>query len=194
MREAVIWFGGLTETADMVNNGIMWILAAIALIALADCFLGIRVYPAVVSGGLFCVTAAVFCLLWKEKQSWLYVAAGFCVVGAVLAFLGFRWKKTGAVLLCGAECAMLILVSGGHVFLAFLGGIAGAVFTYRYTDIGIMLFQSLCGALIFYDLAYLLLGKQSAYGILWYLGNIGLFAAGLCIQLLINKRTGGNKG
>lgn len=187
VEETILWFGVLTGIEEVVNSGLPLIMAAVALASLLLCFLGFRIYPAVFSGIVFFLTAAVFCLLWKERYSWLYVSAGFCVVGAVLAFLGFRCKNMGAVLLCGLESAMLAAVMWGNPVAAAAAGILGGILTFYVPFAGVVIYQALCGGLLCLDITFRLFEITLPVSRLWCLENAALIAAGLAVQIIMNR-------
>lgn len=187
VEETILWFGVLTGIEEVVNSGLPLIMAAVALASLLLCFLGFRIYPAVFSGIVFFLTAAVFCLLWKERYSWLYVSAGFCVVGAVLAFLGFRCKNMGAVLLCGLESAMLAAIMWGNPLIAAAAGTLGGILTFCFPFAGVVTYQALCGGLLCLDITCRLFEITLPVSRLWCLENAALIAAGLAVQIIMNR-------
>lgn len=174
-------FGLLTGLEDAINQGMPWIIGALSIIALAACFFGIKIYRIIFSGLLFIGTCVLCCLLWKDKHPWLYVAATFSIVGVTLAFIGFRWKKLGAVLVCALEGCLLAYLVGNPLVVIILFGMIDGLFVFWFPVIGLIVFQSVCGSFLFVTLQE---------NILWFPNfQIPFFiVTGMLLQWLLSQR------
>ena len=181
IENSIRWFGLLTGLEDAINQGMPWIIGALSIIALAACFFGIKIYRIIFSGLLFIGTCVLCCLLWKDRYPWLYVAAIFSVVGVTLAFIGFRWKKLGAVLVCALEGCLLAYLVGNPLVVIILFGMIDGLFVFWFPVIGLIVFQSVCGSFLFVTLQE---------NILWF-PNFQvpfLIVMGMLLQWFISQR------
>ncbi|SCK02515.1 Uncharacterised protein [uncultured Eubacterium sp.] len=181
IENSIRWFGLLTGLEDAINQGMPWIIGALSIIALAACFFGIKIYRIIFSGLLFIGTCVLCCLLWKDRYPWLYVAATFSIVGVTLAFIGFRWKKLGAVLVCALEGCLLAYLVGNPLVVIILFGMLDGLFVFWFPVIGLIVFQSVCGSFLFVTLQE---------NILWF-PNFQvpfLIVMGMLLQWFISQR------
>lgn len=181
IENSIRWFGLLTGLEDAINQGMPWIIGALSIIALAACFFGIKIYHIIFSGLLFISTCVLCCLLWKDRYPWLYVAATFSIVGVTLAFIGFRWKKLGAVLVCALEGCLLAYLVGNPLVVIILFGMLDGLFVFWFPVIGLIVFQSVCGSFLFVTLQE---------NILWF-PNFQvpfLIVMGMLLQWFISQR------
>lgn len=181
IENSIRWFGLLTGLEDAINQGMPWVIGALSIIALAACFFGIKIYRIIFSGLLFIGTCVLCCLLWKDRYPWLYVAATFSIVGVTLAFIGFRWKKLGAVLVCALEGCLLAYLVGNPLVVIILFGMLDGLFVFWFPVIGLIVFQSVCGSFLFVTLQE---------NILWF-PNFQvpfLIVMGMLLQWFISQR------
>ena len=181
IENSIGWFGQLTGLEHLIVPGMPWIIGGLSIIALASCFLGIKTYRVKFSGLLFLGACILFCLIWKDSQPWRYVAAAFSIVGVTLAFIGFRWKKLGAVAVCAMEGCLLAYLVGSPLGVILLFGLLDGLFAYWFPIVGLIVFQSVCGSLLFVTLQE---------DILWFpdFQVPLLIAAGVLLQWLISQK------
>lgn len=152
VENSIRWFGLLTGLENVIDQGMPWIIGTLSVVALAACFLGIKIYRVIFSGLLFLGTCIFCCLLWKDSYPWLYVAATFSIVGVSLAFIGFRWKKLGVVLVCALEGCLLAYLAGTPLVVTILFGFLDGLFAFWFPVIGLIVFQTVCGSFLFVTL------------------------------------------
>lgn len=181
IENGIRWFGQLTGLEGVINQGMPWIIGGLSIIALVACFFGIKIYRVIFSTLLFIGTCILCCLLWKDKYPWLYVAATFSIIGVTLAFIGFRWKKLGAVVVCAVEAFLLAYLVGSPLVVALVFGAIDGVFVFWFPVMGLIVFQTVCGSVLFVTLQE---------NMLWFPNfQIPFFiVTGMLLQWLISRR------
>lgn len=155
----------------------------LGILAVLLCFLGVRSFHLVTAGALYIGVILLSCVLLRDRMAWGKLTVFFSITGFILAFMGFQWKRAGAVV----TSALAAVVFGGFlglpaVAMALCGILGGVLAAYRP---GV----TVCGATAAFG-GVLLAALSPVRGAAGAALAAALVLAGLGVQLLLAKRQG----
>lgn len=155
----------------------------LGILAVLLCFLGVRTFHLVTAGALYIGVILLSCMLLRDRMVWGDLTVLFAVVGFILAFMGFQWKRAGAVVTSALTAAAFGCLFGLPPVLAVLCGVLGGILAARYPG------PAVCGATAAFG-GVLLASLSPVQGAAGVALAAALVLAGLGVQLLLAKRQG----
>lgn len=165
IQNVLEWYGKVCHIQEFVKTHIMWILWIVLVISLCTLLFGIKIYRYLFSGALFFGTILVFCLLLPDSK-WIYVVAGFSVVGVSLAILGFHWKIGGLILYGAIEVAIGVQLIWNQPILTIVTAILSGILIFFLPIIATLAAQAYGSGVLLYLLFVELLPKSELQGAL----------------------------
>lgn len=153
IQEGVLRFAretGILAQLERYETAALWVLAALGLLL---CLAGIRVYRACCAGLLFLLTAALTCVLLRDRAAWREVVTCFSVLGVTLSFLALFWNRLDACLICAAigGCAGWLLTEG--MWGAMLLGLTCLILTLTFPVETLRILTAAMGSRILWEAA-----------------------------------------
>lgn len=97
IQNALEWYGSKCHIQDFIMKYDFRIMVVLLVLSFGILLIGLKLYRYIFSSYLFFGTILVACLLFPNSK-WIYVVAGFSVIGVCLAIIGFHWKIAGLVM------------------------------------------------------------------------------------------------
>lgn len=151
------------------------------------CFFGFKLYRVMLFAATFMGLAILTCLLLQNRMEWGMVVAVFTVLGGILSFAAFFWRKIGAISIAALWGFVL-----GQFFLPdlWMATIAAAVFgvlAFFFTFDVVVISSTLVGSIIlgFFGASFIpsinLISEQ-------FSATLGLVIFGCLFQYLTNRK------
>lgn len=172
--------GILGEIRQYQNFGI-WILL---LLGCTICFLGFKIYRGLFSIIIFMLIALGSSMMLEGRMDWGSVVTLFAVGGIALAVLGYGWKRLGGFIVCAVSGALMAGTFSTSWWVMGLAALILGVLVLVFPVITICFTTAVYGSWLFLDVLYLMIGKDTGYGI-WV---VLLAAAGCLLQLYMNRK------
>lgn len=172
--------GILGEIRQYQDSGI-WILL---LLGCTICLFGFKIYRGLFSVIVFMLIALGSSMLLGGRMDWGSVVTLFAVGGIALAVLGYGWKRLGGVIVCAVSGALMANTFSTSLWVMGLAALILGGLVLVFPVITICFTTAVYGSWLFLDVLYLMLGKDTGYGI-WV---VLLAAAGCLLQLYMNRK------
>lgn len=183
LHNALALFAALTERPELLPEDALFCAILLGLGVLL-CLFGCRAYRGFFAVLSYIAVAVLWCVTQKGQLAWGTIVAGFSVTGCVLAFLAFRRKMLGAVLLSALLSGVVAYVFYPDLRVALGVGAVVLLLAYGLPVYSICITTAGFGALLLWEAA----------GFLWFGDTIPIYAAvlaalvGAALQLLICSR------
>ncbi len=105
IQNALEWYGSICHIQDFIKKYDNRIMIVLLIVSVCILLIGLKIYRYVFSSYLFFGTILISCLLFPDSK-WIYVVAGFSVIGVSLAIIGFHWKIAGLVMYGAVQTAI----------------------------------------------------------------------------------------
>jgi hypothetical protein len=127
IQNALEWYGSICHIQDFIKQYDLRIMVVLLVLSFGILLIGLKIYRYIFSCYLFFGTILIACLLFPHSK-WIYVVAGFSVIGVCLAVIGFHWKIAGLVVYSAVQASIgFYLLFHNPILTAVAAIIAGIV-------------------------------------------------------------------
>lgn len=150
IQNVLEWYGSICHIQDFIKKYDNRIMIVLLIVSVCILLIGLKIYRYVFSGYLFFGTILISCLLFPDSK-WIYVVAGFSVIGVSLAIIGFHWKIAGLVIYGAVQTAIGIYLLFRNPIVAICTVIVVGIVIFFFPIIATLLVQIVgSGTLLFY--------------------------------------------
>lgn len=177
-------FSSCTGITDVVQEYKQIIFYGMLACAFANCFLGFKLFRILFSVLMFMLTVISICFFYRNSENWGAVVTAFSIIGLVMAFISYNWKKMGAFVICSCLICGFVFSLGVGIWICLIIGLVYGIISLLMPVEAIIISTSLWGSriLTFYGISYFKIDMLTILPL-----NIVLLILSVIIQVLINR-------
>lgn len=150
IQNALEWYGSTCHIQDFIKKYDFRIMVVLLILSFGILMIGLKIYRYIFSCYLFFGTILIACLLFPDSK-WIYVVAGFSVIGVCLAIIGFHWKIAGLLMYGAVQTAIGTYLLFRNPILTICTIIVVGIIIFFFPIIASLIIQILgSGTLLFY--------------------------------------------
>lgn len=149
-------FSNYTRITDIVLEYKQIIIYGMLSCAFVNCFLGFKLFRLFFSVLMFLLTVVSIYFLFGDSEDWGAVVTAFSIIGLLMAFVSYSWKKLGAFVICSCLICGFVFSHGIEIGLCLIIGLAYGIISLRMPVEAIIASTSIWGSriLAFYGISY----------------------------------------